>query len=69
MPSPPNPARATANSASDAGSGTGTSGGSDWTWTVRLLGKAKPEAAKPRTIKIGTTVTVLQPQVTEQKAA
>jgi molecular chaperone IbpA len=28
-----------------------------------------PEAAKPRTIKIGTTVTVLQPQVTEQKAA
>ena len=28
-----------------------------------------PEAAKPCTIKIGTTVTVLQPQVTEQKAA
>jgi len=28
-----------------------------------------PEAAKPRTIKIGTTVTALQPQVTEQKAA
>jgi molecular chaperone IbpA len=28
-----------------------------------------PETAKPRTIKIGTTVTVLQPQVMEQKAA
>jgi len=28
-----------------------------------------PEAAKPRTIKIGTTLTVMQPQVTEQKAA
>jgi molecular chaperone IbpA len=28
-----------------------------------------PEAAKPRTIKIGSTVTVMQPQVTEQKAA
>jgi len=28
-----------------------------------------PETAKPRTIKIGTTVTVMQPQVTEQKAA
>ena len=28
-----------------------------------------PEAAKPRTIKIGTTVTFVQPQVTEQKAA
>ena len=28
-----------------------------------------PEAAKPRTIKIGTTVPTMQPQVTEQKAA
>jgi len=28
-----------------------------------------PEAAKPRTIKIGTTVATMQPQVTEQKAA
>src|SRR5580698_1481550 len=28
-----------------------------------------PEAAKPRTIKIGTTVATVQPQVTEQKAA
>jgi molecular chaperone IbpA len=28
-----------------------------------------PEAAKPRTIKIGTTVETVQPQVTEQKAA
>jgi molecular chaperone IbpA len=28
-----------------------------------------PEAAKPRTIKIGSTVTFVQPQVTEQKAA
>ena len=28
-----------------------------------------PEAAKPRTIKIGTTLTLVQPQVTEQKAA
>jgi molecular chaperone IbpA len=28
-----------------------------------------PEAAKPRTIEIGTTVGSLQPQVTEQKAA
>jgi hypothetical protein len=28
-----------------------------------------PEAAKPRTIKIGTTVETAQPQVTEQKAA
>ena len=28
-----------------------------------------PEAAKPRTIKIGTTVVTVQPQVTEQKAA
>src|SRR6201984_3611025 len=27
-----------------------------------------PEAAKPRTIKIGTTVETVQPQVTEQKA-
>jgi molecular chaperone IbpA len=27
-----------------------------------------PEAAKPRTIKIGTTVGTVQPQVTEQKA-
>jgi hypothetical protein len=26
-----------------------------------------PEAAKPRTIKIGTTVETVQPQVTEQK--
>jgi hypothetical protein len=29
----------------------------------------RPEAAKPRTIKIGTTVATVQPQVTEQKAA
>src|SRR6476620_10703108 len=28
-----------------------------------------PEAAKPRTIKIGSTVNAVQPQVTEQKAA
>ncbi|MGA8756967.1 MAG: Hsp20 family protein [Stellaceae bacterium] len=28
-----------------------------------------PEAAKPRTIKIGTTVATVLPQVTEQKAA
>jgi molecular chaperone IbpA len=28
-----------------------------------------PEAAKPRTIKIGTTVETVQPQVTEQRAA
>jgi molecular chaperone IbpA len=28
-----------------------------------------PEAAKPRSIKIGTTVANVQPQVTEQKAA
>jgi len=28
-----------------------------------------PEAAKPRTVKIGTTVATMQPQVTEQKAA
>ena len=28
-----------------------------------------PEAAKPRTIKIGTTLGSPQPQVTEQKAA
>jgi len=28
-----------------------------------------PEAAKPRTIKIGTTAATVQPQVTEQKAA
>src|SRR6202022_987746 len=28
-----------------------------------------PEAAKPRTIKIGATVATVQPQVTEQKAA
>jgi molecular chaperone IbpA len=28
-----------------------------------------PEAAKPRTIKIGTTVETVQPQLTEQKAA
>jgi molecular chaperone IbpA len=28
-----------------------------------------PEAAKPRTIKIGTAVETVQPQVTEQKAA
>src|ERR1700747_67845 len=28
-----------------------------------------PEAAKPRTIKIGTTVATVQPQVTDQKAA
>jgi hypothetical protein len=28
-----------------------------------------PEAAKPRTIKIGTTVEAVQPQMTEQKAA
>ena len=28
-----------------------------------------PEAAKPRTIKIGATVETVQPQVTEQKAA
>jgi len=28
-----------------------------------------PEAAKPRTIKIGTTVETVQPQVTQQKAA
>jgi hypothetical protein len=28
-----------------------------------------PEAAKPRTIKIGTTFETVQPQVTEQKAA
>ena len=28
-----------------------------------------PEAAKPRTIKIGSAVATLQPQVTEQKAA
>ena len=28
-----------------------------------------PEAAKPRTIKIGTTVETGLPQVTEQKAA
>jgi molecular chaperone IbpA len=28
-----------------------------------------PEAAKPRTIKIGTTIATMQPQVTEQKAA
>src|SRR4029077_14158619 len=28
-----------------------------------------PEAAKPRSIKIGTTVETVQPQVTEQKAA
>jgi molecular chaperone IbpA len=28
-----------------------------------------PEAAKPRTIKIGTAVESVQPQVTEQKAA
>src|SRR5271155_57535 len=28
-----------------------------------------PEAAKPRTIKIGTTVQPVQPQMTEQKAA
>jgi predicted transcriptional regulator len=28
-----------------------------------------PEAAKPRTIKIRTTVETVQPQVTEQKAA
>jgi molecular chaperone IbpA len=28
-----------------------------------------PEAAKPRTIKIGTTVETVLPQVTEQKAA
>jgi molecular chaperone IbpA len=28
-----------------------------------------PEAAKPRTIKIGTTVDTVQPQVMEQKAA
>ena len=45
MPSPPNAATAADNSASDAGSGTaGASGASDWTWTVMLLGKAKPEA-------------------------
>jgi molecular chaperone IbpA len=28
-----------------------------------------PEAAKPRTIKIGTPVETVQPQLTEQKAA
>jgi molecular chaperone IbpA len=28
-----------------------------------------PKAAKPRMIKIGTTVATVQPQVTEQKAA
>jgi hypothetical protein len=28
-----------------------------------------PEAAKPRSIKIGTAVETIQPQVTEQKAA
>jgi hypothetical protein len=28
-----------------------------------------PEAAKPGTIKIGTTVGTVQPEVTEQKAA
>jgi hypothetical protein len=28
-----------------------------------------PEAAKPRTIKIGTTVETVQPQLTKQKAA
>jgi molecular chaperone IbpA len=28
-----------------------------------------PEAAKPRAVKIGTTVTTVQPQATEQKAA
>lgn len=28
-----------------------------------------PEAAKPRTIKIGSAVATLQPQVTEQNAA
>jgi molecular chaperone IbpA len=28
-----------------------------------------PEAAKPRTIEIGTTVKAVQPQVTQQKAA
>ena len=28
-----------------------------------------PEAAKPRTIKIGTTVETVQPQVTQQIAA
>ena len=28
-----------------------------------------PEAAKPRTIKIGSAVATVQPQVTEQKAA
>ena len=28
-----------------------------------------PEAAKPRTIKVGTTVATVQPQVMEQKAA
>jgi len=28
-----------------------------------------PEAAKPRTIKIGATVGTVQPQVTEQKTA
>src|SRR5438874_1398070 len=39
----PNPSRAEPNSAMLAGSGT-TSGASDWTWTVRLLGKPKPEA-------------------------
>jgi hypothetical protein len=32
-------------------------------------GNEVPEAAKPRTIKIGTTVETVQPQVTQQKAA
>src|ERR1700694_5010421 len=33
------------------------------------VGREGPGEAKPRPIKIGTTVTVMQPQVTEQKAA
>ena len=33
------------------------------------VGREVPEAAKPRTIKIGTTVETVQPQVMEQKAA
>src|SRR5881392_550090 len=47
--SPPNAAMATDNSASDAGSGTCSGPASDCTWTVRLLGKAKPEAVAEAT--------------------
>ena len=39
----PKAAMATNNSASDPGSGTDSGPALDWTWTVRLLGKAKPE--------------------------